>query len=363
MADVTVATEMKLEDAPAVKPVETPIVTTPETPEVETREKAVNPRDAAMARIAEGRQAQLDKELLYADDMATADAERLHIEAPDAAILEADAAKPLEVKPADKPVIEAPAVVEPPRRNIQIGNQTFAVTEAELEQLAIYGAQSLAQPSQQPQQQFQLQQVVQQPTQQPILDDETAKAIAKRIAFGDEEDGAKALQDLVTGVLSRVPQVRVPSVDQVAQAAIPVIQARQQFTDNLSRIGQEFEDIFSDNGLSTLAGMEARNLREKYALLRQDKPDLEVYREACKAVRDKYVAPRQSQSGPGPTETAVQAAPVRSMSDRIESKRAVPRPPASAGRTASLGIDQNRPPTGSEIVNRMRQARGQPAYN
>jgi hypothetical protein len=140
-----------------------------------------------------------------------------------------------------------------------------------------------------------------------ILQDQEARALAHRVMYGTEDDSARAIQELGNTIAQRAhgggsqvaPQL---IVQEAARQAV----AQMAFQNNLERVGSEHTDIFNDRGLTILAADEVGNIRQKYAALgQQAPPDLEIYREACKAVRQRYghghEAPSQTSAMSGAT--------------------------------------------------------------
>lgn len=319
--------------------------------------RALSPREEAMARIAAHHEERRQQELAE-------DAERMGVAAP-----EPPAPEP-QPEPAPEPESQvapeapaAPVAPEPKRHRVEVGGAVFDVDDAQLHELARMGAvanQALAHYQRQPQPQAAPSPAAAHPSAPPAaaLDDETAKALVRRITYGDEAEGAKALQEAIS--LARpAPQ---PQIDPARVAQFATQQAIQQMElrRNLETIGQEYPDVFNDSTLSQLAALKLHEIRQRDSALRVQKPDLELYREACNMVRG-ALAPRepQPQSGGERAPAATQAAPpAQPMAERLERKRAAPRNPSAVDRR-SAAPETPRPPTGSEIVDAMRKSRGQ----
>ena len=237
---------------------------------------------------------------------------------------------------------------------------------------------------QQPQQQFQQPQAQPQyvqPQQQPnapaaqrgpIIPDDRAREIVERINYGSAEEQAAAIQDLVaTAVQQATGQGNSLTPEQVyalGQRAALDITAQAQFNNDLMTIGNEYPEVINDRPLMVAAADQVRNLRLQYQGEGIVKSNLEIYREACGFIKERYLPSSQASdpSQPGQPATSVQAAPanpnVIQMGDRIERKRAAPQPPAAASKVASSS-----PATpsfnASAVVNQMRKSRGQPPIN
>lgn len=202
-------------------------------------------------------------------------------------------------------------------------------------------------------------QVAQIDTQQ-SLDKEKVKEIAKRMNYGSEEDQAAALLDLVAiskadtkGQAQALPPEQLVNV--ATQNAIAYIDARTE----QEILKKEFSDILADYPLSMATDVIANQLAQKYQQEGKQQTRLELFREAGNIARDKYLKPVQAPAQTAPT---VQAAKVEISNDRIERKRAAPKPPAAANKIAvepppAYGVDV------SSVVNKMRKARGQPVFN
>lgn len=358
--ELHVPEQMKLEDAAPA-------------PEAQTSEdgekRQLSPREMAMERILARRQEAIAKEVAHGVELeqearAIAGVEEPAEDEPVADVEPApvEAAKPVEepVAPAAPTAPSAPSLVD-----VDVpGYGRMQVTQEQLVRLAQMGAVANAAMHQAPAQ------VPVAPaapvTSAPIIDDETAKAFARRLAYGDEAEGGKALQELITSVVQRAAQ---PAVDHTAivNAAVHQSMQAQQFLHNMQTIGAEYPDIFGKpdetdpaalakhHRLSRLAALELTDLRKHYAALGHARSDLDLYREAANNVRSTLGAPQSQPAVEQATSTAIQAA---SSPSRLERKRAAPQNPTPVSRVASLG-EQPRAPSGSQIVAAMRKARGQ----
>lgn len=200
---------------------------------------------------------------------------------------------------------------------------------------------------------------------QPIITDDAAKAIVRGLNYGSEEEQVKAVSDLLSQAAQAKGQVQPNfTPEQIVQAATQNAIVQLDFRTNLERVAGEYQDIFADNMLSKFAGMQASELRQQYAAEGRQVPEIAIYREACAAVREKFVTPKtpgEIKEPPSDAKPSVQSASVSSMKEKLERKRAAPQPPLAVNRVASEQ-PKSQFPTGSDIVARMRQARGQAAF-
>lgn len=386
---------------PAVMPpASVPIEREAEGGTIETTERPLSQREIAMQEIAKRRAVAIEKELAYGEDMA----DRAREDAGQTALVHAKRTNPAEYddSPAENQTHEpgasaAPATPEPAavqqakteapaqadtRQVITIGNQQYRVTPEELQRLASIGAVALdamhrqqSQPVQQQNPQPQQQRPQQAPQQQQqrvpqaLLTPEETRALAPRLQSYNEHESAAALQDLTQLIAARM-QAANPQVNPQALANYAVQQATQQMrqeqalNNNLAVIGQEFPDVFSSNRVAQLAAITLHENRRRDAMLGIQKSDLDAYREACNdVVQDLNLRPAAPQPGQGTTQSAPsQAGTVQQQAQpasRHEAKRAAPRSPIPAQRVMSSPQQGQRFPTASEIVQKMKQQRGQ----
>lgn len=195
------------------------------------------------------------------------------------------------------------------------------------------------------------------PQSAPAIDDNKAREIAKRINYGSEEDQINAIKDLGASIEARVrgqAQSLPPEqlVNYATQQALAVIEARTE----QEALRTEFSDILADRALSSAADVIANELSQKYQSEGINKSRLELFREAGKTARERYLKPVEAITPP--VQPAAPPAIVVS-NDKIERKRAAPKPPAAANKVAvepppAYGVGV------ASIVNQMRKARGQP---
>jgi hypothetical protein len=339
-------------------------------------ERELTPREKMMQTIAENREKQLNKEL--------AEYEVLSGEAHDRATgqelgttqttREQEGAQeqpaPTQASPV-APAPEQPAVSrETPRRIVTVGQNQFNVTDAEYDHLAQIGALAQAAMAQQqhnpavpPVQPAgpQREQPAPSPAAVPTFDEETARAQYRRIAFGTEEDGAKALQDLAAAIEARAAQ-RAPYIDpqQIRQAAVQEAVQTIELNHNLGVIGQEFPEIFNDRLRSQLAALQLHELRQRNAYFGRQQDNLSLYREACNNVRTAVGGSVQQPQSVGQAQPAPQAV---LEPERIERKRAAPRNPSSTAARAALTETPTQQPNPSQVVEWMRRTRHQVPMN
>ena len=337
-------------------------------------ERELTPREKMMQTIAENREKQLNKEL--------AEYETLSGEAHDRATgqelgstareREETPQQPEPIQAAPEPP-QAPVVAAPEerRRIVTIGPNQFNVTDQEYDHLAQIGALAQAAMAQQqqnpaapPQQSVGPQQEVRVPPPSaaaPAFDDESARAQYRRIAFGTEEDGAKALQDLIQTAVQQASQ-RTPYIDpqQIRQSAVQEAVQTIELNHNLTVIGQEYPEIFQDRLRSQLAALQLHELRQRNAYFGRQQDNLSLYREACNNVRGAIGAPAQQSQSVGQAQPAPQAA---LEPERIERKRAAPRNPSSTAARAALTEAPTQQPNPSQVVDWMRRSRHQLPMN
>lgn len=191
---------------------------------------------------------------------------------------------------------------------------------------------------------------------QSIIDTDKAREIAKRINYGSEEDQINAIKDLGASIEAKVrgQQTSLPPeqlINMATQQTMAVIEARTE-QDTLKA---EFKDILTDQALSSAADVIANQLARKYQEEGMPRSRLELFREAGKITRERYLRPAEVVPAENPAPPTI----VVNNTDKLERKRAAPKPPAAANKVAvepppAYGVGV------SSIVNQMRKARGQP---
>lgn len=366
--DLSIPDAMRIED----------ITPAPEAPE----EKPRNPREEQMRRIAAHyEEQQRATEIAYGEQLSRdaaerepardGEAEREEGDGLDATSALADPAVGGEPKiPAPSvPASEPVALPQQPRLlqiNVPGYGQPLYVTEDQYAHLASTGAMAnmaMHQAQQQPRQPDPAPQPIHQPPTAPVLGRDEAAAIVQQLVYGSQDDGVAAVQALATQLASRMPAQIDPSAIRadVAQQLRSEFAQQRQLESDLTIIGTEFPDVFHHQGPAKLAALNLLDIRQRDRALGRQRPDIDAYREAAQLVRQDFGGVlQQPRPGPDIQPAALQAAP---QADRLERKRAAPRNPAAVSRTASLGEETPRPPTGSQIVDQIRRARHQLPMN
>lgn len=268
--------------------------------------------------------------------------------------------------PAQRPT--APELI-----SVQVDGQQFQVTQEQLIQLARVGMIANHTVDQfQRMQQAPVQQPAPQPQQrqeqpQALFDQERVRQAVKRIQFGSEDEGTSALSELIGDVVQRAAPRPAPPTDVVAianQAARMAIHHSQSERDKAT-IQAEYGEILADPQLSQLAAINVGVLKQEAAMLGVQKSDLEIYREAGNRVFDALRRPRpgvavEHPAGDPPASPASQAPNVvvrRAATDAR--KREAPRSMSQVIDRRALAPETPRAPSGSDIVDMMRKARGQ----
>jgi hypothetical protein len=195
------------------------------------------------------------------------------------------------------------------------------------------------------------------PQPQSIIDDSKALGIAKRINYGSEEDQINAIKDLGASIEAKVrgqvPAALPPEqlIDYATRQAIAAIDLRTE-QDTLKT---EFKDILEDRYIAAAADAIANDLAVKYRQEGTPKSRIDLFREAGTIARDKYLKAAPA----APVENSAPPVMVVNNTDKLERKRAAPKPPVAANKVAvepppAYGVGV------SSIVNQMRKARGQP---
>jgi hypothetical protein len=244
---------------------------------------------------------------------------------------------------------------QPATRVVEVDGRRFEVTNQQYDELAQMGALANVALHQYNNQQPQ-QPSPQQPPEpaQPLVDPELVRETVRRIQYGGEEDGATALSNLVQAVAGRVPQQQPIDTNRIIQQAAAYTQQQQRYQADIATIQQEYKDVFADPQRQRLAEFNVNAIRQRNIATGKYQSDLEVYREAGDLVLNALNLPRSQ-----PTEQAAfQAAQPAYRQDVIERKRTAPKPTTQVDRRAP-SPSAPRQPSGSEIVERMRQQRGQ----
>lgn len=329
-----------------------------QTPKAEAEQlsEPVDIRKTVMDKIYANRGEQFKRELDYAAAISNgATVEPIIDEKPDNDVVEV-----VETEVAPEKIKKETAAEVPKKRLITIGTQLFELTDAEIEQLAqrtLYAENQARQSQPQPQQQVQ-QPPQQQQLQQPI--NEQLKEIARRISYGSEDESAKALGDFANLTAAMARQNNGPTPEQIADVATARAAAQIRFENNLGAISSEYKDVFESRSKSIVAADKVGTLRQKYAMLNIQKTDLELYREACSDTRQEFTTQSSTTEIVNKNKQAAQPVTAVVNSTRIERKRAAPQPASAVNKVQALH-ESNPNPTGSDVVQAMRKARGQSA--
>lgn len=319
-------------------------------------ERKLSPREIAMEAIARRAEEQRERELAQAAiyDQDARDAGLTfpadEPEAPAVAEVKLEAVLPAKAPPPAEPA-PAPAPA-PALRSVNIDGQQWSVTEEQFAQLANLGMITRHALMQQPAPQAPA------PVSQQFVDRARIEDTVERLQYGDKTQAVEALQNLIQDVVRNAPQTPVDAAAIVQQSVLAARAQAQQERDR-SVIEQEYPEIFADPQRTLLAKLNVDAIRARNQQIGRFQNDLDIYREAGNAVYDALRLSRPgSQADNQPS--ALQAAPVtvQPRQDVIERKRAAPRTTQVIDRRA-VAPETPRPPTGSEIVERMRQQRGQ----
>lgn len=325
-------------------------------------ERKLTPREVIMNTIAARAEAQRDQELAQSaiydadareaglafpvDEPEPQSVAQPHSEVGQASVVEREA--PPVAQPTAAPAPDRPAV-----RSVVMDGQRFDVTDAQADELIRLGMAANVALHQYQQPAPHLQPA---PPQRQLVDPDLVRETVKQIQYGGEEAGAEALTKLVLHVAGNVPQAPQIDPNAIVHQAVTAARAHSQLERDTAVVQNEYADIFEHPQRVFLAKANVEAIRARNVATGRQQSDLDIYREAGNMVRDAMSLPRPgSEAVPS---TALQAASAPIRQDVIERKRAAPR--------ATQAIDLRaptpqtpRPPTGSEIVDRIRQQRGQ----
>lgn len=354
-----------------------------ETQPEEQTERQPSPRETAMAAIAERRREAIERELAHgvvmedeariaggAEPLPHTPEETDGTEAPEAANSATATGQASPPAPASEP---APSGT-PGRHVVNVGGQTFVVDDAQFEHLANIGAMAsvaMQQQSQQHVQQHQAPQPVARAPEPTVPIDRTRLAETwRKMSYGNEEEGVAALSDLLAAAQPAAVDPRA-----ITEQAKAEMRAETQLQQNLLAVAREFPDVMGPvdrahtaeemmiyRRRAQLAALALHDIRQRDAMLGQQRSDLDVYREAAMNVRASLgtAPPLQSGQEIATATPATQAAraTVATSTERLERKRAAPRTPSAVSR-ASMGQPIPQQKTASDIVAWMAQRRNQ----
>lgn len=324
-------------------------------------ERKLSPREITMAAIAaraeERREMELAQSAIYDADAREAGL-AFPVDEPEQPTEAAQRQRPdpTERAPREAPhAAAAPATPDrPATRSVVMDGQRYEVTDAQADELMRLGMVANVALHQYQQPAVQPQPAPVQP--RPIVDPELVRETVKQIQYGAEDAGTEALTRLVLHVAGNVPVAQQIDQNAIVSRAVTEARAQSQLERDTGIVQNEYADIFENPQRVFLAKANVEAIRARNVATGRHQSDLDVYREAGDMVRGAMNLPRPgSEAVPS---TALQAASAPIRQDVIERKRAAPR--------ATQAIDLRaptpqtpRPPTGSEIVDRMRASRGQ----
>lgn len=326
-------------------------------------ERPLSPREIVMAAAVARRQEQMEADnaqaAIYSREATEAGLNFPQEEPPDPE----PAPRAREVPPASSlapsqdrfapvaPVAPVQAPAAPQVRTINIDGQQYTVTDQqadELIRLGMYANQAMRQ--------YQPEPTPEPEPPRPIVDAAAVRDVVRKLQFSGEDDAAAALTELITNV--RVPQAQPLDQNALVSRAISATTEHMRVVAAQEQIQREYADIATNPQLAFLANTnkDAILLRNQRAGIQQSWID--IYREASNNVYDAIGRPRP---GTDPQQPALQAAsgnvvPIRD--NVLERKRAAPRATQAIDMRAPAPVAP-RAPTGSEIVDKMRQQRGQ----
>ena len=320
-------------------------------------ERQLSPREIAMQSIVRRAEEQREAELAQAA-IYDADAREAGLTLPDDELDAPVEAQPPAPQPhrTAAPVAQPAPVAAPVVRTVEVDGREYQVTDSQLVELARLGMVAnvaLHQYQHAPQQQP----AAPQHPPAPIVDENMIRETVRRIQYDGEDGGTEALAGLVNSLMARVPTQQVDQ-NAIVQQAVSESRRQAQLAADSDRIRQEYPDIFADPQRTLLAKLNVDAIRDRDMRMGRNRPDIDIYREAGDAV---YTALGKSRPGSDTTQPALQAAqqnvvPIRQ--DVIERKRAAPRATQAIDMRAPAPT-ATRPPSGSDIVEQMRRARGQ----
>jgi len=321
-------------------------------------ERKLSPREQIVEAAVARRQAQIDADnaqaMIY-DREATEAGLNFSKDDPEPEPAEPLAASPRREAPAQDrtrtPVVPVPTQVRPEIRTFQIDGHEIALTaaqEAELVRMGLLANQAIHQYQAQPREEPKPEPV------KPIVDENAVREAVRKLQFAGEDEAVSAFSTLIQNTVANVPRESVDQNALVARAvseATAQARAQAQLQSDALLLQQEFSDIFAHPQRKLLASMNVEAIRQRDQMTGARRPDIEVYREAGLAVREAMGLPAPREA-PTPPQTQ------SSRSDVLERKRAAPRPTQPIDMRAPAP-QVARPMSASEIVDRMRQSRGQ----
>ena len=264
------------------------------------------------------------------------------------------------------------------RINVPINGQMVALTNKEITDLINIGADAVRQASQPIQQQQPRPQPQPQPQPRPqpfvppTINTASAKRLVQQLAFGNEDEAAIAMQDIIATavMIAQAEQAKInPQIVNVAveNAAIRIAE-KKELDDNLAIIEREYPDLMASALKGTMAAHALVQIRNRNAQTGRQQSNLDSYREACQIVRRELGLPQQQQqvvqtnninNMPNANPNVAPSAQRTAIAAR---KQGASQQPVSAGRAGvnvAVAAQANGARSGSDIVNEMRKSRGQ----
>lgn len=191
-----------------------------------------------------------------------------------------------------------------------------------------------------------------QPAAEPPDNRDAMRELARELLYGDEEKVVDALSRTIR------PAPAQPSIDPAALAneAYARLEGRLNLQNALQTFGSEYPEIINDPDLATLGANYVQQLRSHYNQTGTRRTELDLFREAGSLVRQSV----QRWRGDLPIANPNPAPPASAVPSRVTIKRSMPQAPAASA--AQQATPAPREKTGTDIVNEMRRARGQPVY-
>lgn len=364
-------------------------------PEQLAHEKSVRlSRDEMMARIAERRNAQIERELqqAHAQD-AAANPQAGRTQRGDAldpvpgaddigasnpsedAFIERERQRQLraEQQPPEPHAanVPRPAAEASQLRTVEIDGHTFQVTQQQYDELARMGVRANVAISQAQRQLATAQTARMPPSSQgvsqrpaavptaPPISRELAEEYADRIQYGGKDAVAEALSDygqrLVAAAQAQSvsPQAVVQLVGLAQRAAMQQQAEQIQLQRDIGVIEREYPEIAQRQELGEFAAVQLAHVRQEDQAAGRTRSNLESYRLACERVMAMLGRNGAFGRGNGSSTYSTERSPTT-----FERKREAPRQPSGVNRRA-LMPEGSRSRTGSEIVREMMVARGQ----
>lgn len=193
----------------------------------------------------------------------------------------------------------------------------------------------------------------------PGLTEDESLEIARALQYGDEKEVADAVRRMTAQ-----RQASQPAIDPaaIARDVHERVGSQLRLETDLRTFASEYSDIVQDAPLTTLAAQYVQQLRAHYNQVQTPVDELTLFRQAGEMVRGDVQrwagGTRQPEPAPAPQPTTTAPS---GESARTIIKRSTPNAPAAAG--AIHTTPAQRAMTPKDVVNWMRQKRGQPVYN